>query len=184
MSTILAGHVQLQDQADQARDALLRAGFPEDQISIFYVNQPGQHDLMAVGGDEPASAGAKETPLAVTEGMAAGGAVGAMVGLATSVATGPIGPAVGALVGAHVGSLFSFSKMKEAGEQEAGGGNVIEPRAAGMIISVALAKPDEEGRALDVLHQIGAHHIERAEGHIRAGDWIDFNPLSLPKPVY
>jgi hypothetical protein len=111
---------------------------------------------------------------------AAGGALGLALGAAASVVTGPVGPIVGGLVGAHVGSLFSFTKMKEPGEPEEGGENVIEPRKPGMLVAVALADSGEELRAIEVLRDLGAHHIERADGTIVAGDWVDFDPLSMP----
>lgn len=184
MSTIIAAHFQLQDEIDRARRALVDAGFPEDSISSFFVNQPGQHDLTPIGGDHSESAGARETPEGVLEGAATGGVVGAALGAATIPVTGPLGPVVGGLVGAHVGSLFSFSKMKEAGEGEQGGaGNLREPRKPGMLIGVALGQPADEGRALDLLRRLGAHHIERAEGTIAGGDWTDFDPNSMPLPV-
>jgi hypothetical protein len=116
----------------------------------------------------------------VLEGVAAGGALGMALGAATSVVTGPVGPIVGGLVGAHVGSLYSFSKMKEPGEPEEGGENTLEPRKPGMLVAVALADPAEEARVLEVLRDLGAHHIERAEGTIADGDWVDFDPLSMP----
>ena len=184
MATIVAGHFQLQDEAELARQELVRAGFPDDRISAFYLNQPGQHSMTPIGGDHDISAGAKETPKGVVEGAATGGAIGAAVGAATAIATGPAGPIVGALVGAHVGSLFSLSKMKDAGEGEEGGGNQIEPRKAGMIVAVALDAPDQEARALDVLRKLGSHHIERANGTIAAGDWSDFDPTSLPVLIH
>lgn len=170
MSTIIAGHLQLQEQIAAARQALLAAGFAEQQISAFYVSQPGQHDRYELGGDEDQSPGAKES----TQGVAAGAA--------TSIVTGPIGPIVGGLVGAHVGSLYSLSDMKEAGEPEEGSvRNERAPRKAGMMIAVALSDRDGEARALDVLHRLGADHIERAEGHIVDGDWRDFDPLTRPQ---
>ncbi|CDG84314.1 membrane protein [Janthinobacterium agaricidamnosum NBRC 102515 = DSM 9628] len=180
MSRILAGHFQLQDQIAEARAALVQAGFPDSQISAFYVNQPGQHDLHELGGDRAASPGAKETPQGISQGVAVGGAVGAAVGAATVLATGPIGPVVGALVGAHVGSLYSFNSMKERGEAEQGGENRAAPRKAGMLIAVALHGAADRQRALDVLHQLGAEHIEEAQGTIANGDWSDFNPLTTP----
>lgn len=180
MSTIIAGHFQIQDEVDLARRELVNAGFPEERISGFFVNQPGQHDLTAIGGDNVLSPGAKETPLGVMEGAATGGAVGLAIGAATSPVTGPIGPIVGGLVGAHVGSLFSFSKMKEAGEREEGDENRIEPRKPGMLLAVELSGQEDEARALDVLRRVGAHHIERAEGTVQDGDWVDFDPLSTP----
>ena len=186
MSTIVAGHFQLQDQIEHARNELMRAGFAEDRISSFFLNQPGQHDLTAIGGDHLVSPGAAESPLGVVEGAATGGAVGAAIGLATAVVTGPVGPVVGGLVGAHVGSLFSLSKMKEAGEHEQGGtgDNRFEPRKPGMLVAVAADLPGDEEKALDVLHRLGSDHIERAHGTIENGDWTDFDPLSLPVLIH
>jgi hypothetical protein len=183
MSTIIAGHFQLQDEIDQAHNELVGAGFAEERISAFFVNQPGQHDMTPIGGDHLQSAGAKETPIGVLEGTAAGGAIGLALGAATSLVTGPVGPIVGGLVGAHVGSLYSFHKMKESGEAEEGNENLVEPRKPGMLIAVALDDPAQEGRVLEVLRDLGAHHIERAEGSIVAGDWVDFDPLSCPSLI-
>jgi hypothetical protein len=184
MSIIIAGHFQLQDEVEQAREALLGAGFRDERISVFYLNQPGQHNLTPIGGDEFTSPGARETPVGVIEGAATGGAVGLAVGAATSPVTGPLGPIVGGLVGAHIGSLFSFSKMKDAGETEEGGTeNTAEPRKAGMLIAVAFDDPADEGRAVDLLRKLGAHHIERAKGNIVNGDWADFDPTSMPDVI-
>ncbi|KHA76552.1 membrane protein [Janthinobacterium lividum] len=184
MSRIIAGHFQLQEQIDVARVALNQAGFSDSRISAFFVNQPGQHDLHALGGDRDMSPGAKETPEGVVEGVAVGAAVGAGIGAVTTLATGPLGPVVGALVGAHVGSLYSFNKMKDAGEAEkngeSNGENRRQPRHPGMLIAVALGGLDERERALEALHRLGAEHIEEAEGTIANGDWHDFDPLSIP----
>jgi hypothetical protein len=183
MSIIVAAHFQLQDETDRARRELVGAGFRDDRISAFYLGQPGQHDLTPIGGDNITSPGAKETPEGVAAGAATGGAVGAAIGAATTPLTGPLGVVVGGLVGAHVGSLYSFSKMKDAGESEEGGENRAKPREAGMLVAVAVDNPGDEQRALEVLRDLGAHHIERAEGLIENGDWVDFNPNSMPVPI-
>jgi hypothetical protein len=184
MSTIIAGHFQLQEEVDRARRELVNAGFGTDRISAFFVNQPGQHDMTPIGGDHLQSAGAKETPIGVIEGTSVGGMVGVAVGAATSVVTGPAGPIVGGLVGAHVGSLFSLSKMKDGGEAEAGGENQAEPRPTGMLLAVAIDDDAGERRVLEVLRDLGAHHIERAQGSIVNGDWVDFDPLSMPAMIH
>jgi hypothetical protein len=91
---------------------------------------------------------------------------------------------VGGLVGAHLGSLFSFSKMKDAGEPEAGGRAPLENRPAGMLIAVAFDDPGREQLAIDALRRLGAHHIERAQGNIVDGDWADFDPSSAPDMIH
>ncbi|MBV7536506.1 hypothetical protein KW842_12090 [Duganella sp. sic0402] len=183
MSTIIAAHFQLQDEIADARLALLGAGFAAARISSFYVNPPGQHDLHELGGDHDKSPGAKESDEGVLQGGAAGAIAGAVAGAATIPVTGPVGPVVGALVGAHVGSLYSLNKMKERGEPDEDGSNVHPPRKAGMMIAVAVEEPGQEARALEILRQLGARDIERAEGSITGGDWRDFDPNSLPVPA-
>jgi hypothetical protein len=180
MSMIIAGHFQLQEDVERARRALLDAGFASERISGFYLSQPGQHDQTPIGGDHIQSPGAKETPEGLAKGATAGAAVGAVAGAATAPVTGPLGPIVGGLVGAHVGSLFSFSKMKEAGEREEGGRAPVENRHAGMLVAVAFDDTGLEGKAVDVLRGLGATQIERARGNIVDGDWADFDPGSAP----
>ncbi|MFC5550448.1 hypothetical protein [Massilia aerilata] len=180
MSMIIAGHFQLQEEVEQARRALLDAGFASERISRFYLSQPGQHDQTPIGGDHIQSPGAKETPEGLAQGAATGAAVGAVAGAATAPVTGPLGTIVGGLVGAHVGSLFSFSKMKEAGEREEGGRAPVENRHAGMLVAVAFDDTGLEGKAVDVLRGLGATQIERARGNIVDGDWADFDPGSAP----
>jgi len=180
MSMIIAGHFQLQDDIARARRALLDAGFAGERISGFYLSQPGQHDQTPIGGDHIQSPGARESPEGVVQGASAGAVVGAAAGAATIPVTGPLGPVVGGLVGAHVGSLFSFSKMKEAGEREEGGRAPVENRHAGMLIAVAFDDPGMEAQAVDLLRGLGATQIERARGNIVDGDWADFDPGSTP----
>jgi hypothetical protein len=184
MSTIIAGHFQLQDEVERARRALVDAGFPGERVSAFYLSQPGQHDLTPIGGDNQQSPGAKESPRGLAQGSAAGAAVGVAVGAATAPITGPAGPIVGGLLGAHVGSLFSFSKMKEAGEPEEGGRAPLENRPAGMVVAVAFDDARQEARAVDILRGLGAHHIERARGNIVDGDWADFDPSVPPELLH
>jgi hypothetical protein len=184
MSTIIAGHFQLQDDIERARRALIDAGFSRERISDFYLSQPGQHDLTPIGGDYLHSPGAKESPTGVAEGAGVGAAVGMVAGAVTAPVTGPLGPVVGGLLGAHLGSLFSFSKMKECGELEKGGRAPDENRPAGMLVAVAFDDPGLEQRAVGLLRDLGAHHIERAKGNIVDGDWADFDPASVPDIIH
>jgi hypothetical protein len=178
MSIIIAGHFQLQDDVERARQALVDAGFDPGRTSGFYVNQPGQHDLTPIGGDHIISPGAEDSPTGVVEGAGTGAAVGVAVGAATSPVTGPLGPAVGGLLGAHLGTLFSFSKMKDPTEE-----GHHPPRVAGMLAAVAFDDPADQARAVDIFRKLGAHHIERAQGNIVDGDWADFDPNSEPEVI-
>lgn len=183
MSTIIAGHFQTQEDVDVARRALGEAGFAQDRISDFYLSQPGQHDMTPIGGDHMQSPGAKEAPIGLAQGSATGGAVGAVLGAVTSPVTGPAGPIVGGLLGAHVGSLFSFSRMKDAGEAEEGGAAPREVRKAGMLVAVAFDDAGLERQAVELLRRYGAFQIERARGNIVNGDWADFDASSPPEVI-
>jgi hypothetical protein len=186
MSHIIAGHFQTQDEIAGARAALQNAGFGAEDISAFYANPQGQHDVHPLGGDHDDSPGAKESSEGVVQGGSAGAVAGAVAGSAAIPVAGPLGPVVGALVGAHVGSLFSLSKMKDAGEPEEGregDENMVPPRKSGMMIAVAVADDGQAQRALELLRGLGATALERAEGTISAGDWRDFDPTSRPVPA-
>ena len=78
MSHIIAGQFQIQDEIATARAALQAAGFADEDISAFYVNPQGQHDVHELGGDHDKSPGAKESD----EGVVQGGAGGAVAGAA------------------------------------------------------------------------------------------------------
>jgi hypothetical protein len=176
MSTIIAGHFQLQETALDVCEAFKAAGVDAGRICTFYNNPPGQHAVIPTGGDRIASPGAKDTPEGVAKGELTGAAIGAAVGAATIPVTGPVGPVLGGLVGAHVGSLYSFSELEDKDATE------TPPRQAGMMVAVA-AKDGDEARILDLMRQQGAEKIERAEGIIENGDWKNFDPLSVPQFV-
>ena len=185
MAHIIAGRFEQQEQVQSAIEQLLSAGFPRDQISSFYVNPPGQHDLYPIGGDRDISPGAKESGDGVVRGVAAGGAIGAIgagIGMVGAGVAGPVGPLIGALVGAHLGSLVGgLSEMKEQGESEQSSDeNAAPQRKSGMLIAVGIPDDAKEADAIDVLRTLGADQIERADGSITEGSWEDFNPLSPP----
>ncbi len=176
MSTIIAGHFQLQETALDVCAAFKAAGFDAGRVSTFFNNPPGQHNVIPTGGDRAQSPGAKQTPEAVAKGEVTGAAVGAALGAATIPLTGPVGPVLGGLVGAHVGSLYSFSEMKEKSESGPA------PRHSGMMVAVAVEQ-EQEARAIELMRQQGAEKVERAQGIIENGDWKDFDPLSVPQYV-
>ncbi|HEY0844768.1 MAG TPA: hypothetical protein VGE12_05345 [Noviherbaspirillum sp.] len=183
MTTIIAGRMQQQSAVEDTMEELERAGFVRDRLASFYVNPPGQHDAYPIGGDHAVSRGAHETD----KGAAAGVAAGAAVGLAAAPFLGPVGVATGSLVGAHVGGLVGgLSKMKDRGETGEHGedaDNAVPPRKAGLMLAVAVGDSDQAEQAIRILRSLGATDIERAEGSIENGDWVDFDPLSTPALV-
>jgi len=191
MSHIVAGRFQLQDQAREAMAALTGAGFTRERVTSFYVNPPGQHSLFNVGGDADNSPGAHQAPHGSLVGAGAGGAVGAL-GAATALAALPfVGPAaavvavgvatgVGAYAGSLVGTLSSLGEPVEAGTRDAAEKAEHEAsplRRAGMMVAVAIEGEPAEDDAIRVLRSQGAVDIERSEGTIADGHWVDFDPL-------
>jgi hypothetical protein len=180
MATIIAGRLEQQSAVEDTMEELMRDGFSRERIASFYVNPPGQHDAYPIGGDHAVSQGAHETG----KGAEAGIAAGAVAGLAAAPFLGPLGPVTGGLLGAHVGGLVgSLSKMKERGETGEHGedaDNVAPLRRAGLMVAVAVGGDGEADRAVRILHTLGVAQIERAEGTIENGDWIDFDPVSPP----
>jgi len=174
MATILAGRLQLQEEVQAAIADLQDAGFAAGRIASFYVNPPGQHDMHPAGGDRPNSPGAEDTGKGAGAGIGAGGAVGAAVGAVATPVLGPVAPLTGAAVGAYAGSLMgAVSRTHEVGQ-------IPDVRQAGMLVAVAAGDAEEEQRAADTLRRSGAFDLERAKGQIIDGEWIDFDPLSLP----
>ncbi len=178
MSSIIAARFAVQDAVAAARAEILRAGFPEDHVSSFYVSPPGQHDMTPLGGDEMESPGT-HSGAGVTDGALTGGAIGAAAGLAGVAVVGPLAPLVGALIGAHVGNLTGpLSETDENGDAAA-----PPYRRSGMMLAVSADTAEEEQRIIDVLRALDAQDIERAEGTVIDGDWQDFNPLQAPRLV-
>jgi hypothetical protein len=166
MATIIAGRFEQQAQVQDAVGALLNAGFTEDKITSFYVNPPGQHDAYPIGGDREISPGAEETP----KGAVTGGVVGAAIGVAATPIAGPAGPALGAYVGSLVGSLTETHEKDES----------PPVRPSGMLVGVSVPDGPHEAHAIYVLRQVEARDLERAEGTIENGDWVDFDPVTPP----
>lgn len=183
MTTIIAGRLQQQSAVEDTIEELVRAGFARDRIASFYVNPPGQHDAYPIGGDQAVSAGAKETD----KGAALGVAAGAAAGFAAAPFLGPVGAVTGGLLGAHVGGLVgSLSEMKEkgeTGEHAEDVDNVAPLRHAGLLVAAAIDNGDQEDGVVRIFRTMGATDIERAEGRIENGDWVDFDPVSPPALV-
>lgn len=110
MSTLIAGRFNQQSQAEIASTELLRCGFLSRDLSLFYVNPQGQHDIHPIGGDEDESAGTHHASSGAVIGAAGGIGVGTLVGVATLPVLGPAGPLLGAAVGAYTGSLVGALK--------------------------------------------------------------------------
>jgi hypothetical protein len=191
MTPIIAGRFDQQTQAEQAANALKREGFAEDDITLFYVNPPGQHGTFPIGGDREASPGATHAHSGAVKGAAVGTAVGLGVGLAAAPLVGPAAAVVGA--GAYAGSLLgalgnteeepSRDEVEPRAESVARQpvAEMVRPvRAAGMMVAVRAPEFARRVAAVNALRAAGALDIERSDGTWQEGQWVDFNPLKPP----
>ncbi len=181
MTTIIAGRFQTFDQAEEVAKALVNADFKQEDVSVFYVNPPGQHDATPIGGDHvDADPGAKESSNQAGTGAAAGGAIGLALGIAAT-AIPVVGPAVAvaaAGVGAYTGSLAGG--LSGAGESDE---LAPVPRRSGILVAVCGSDDHASQRAIEVLGAEGAEDIEVADGTWRDGQWIDFDPVAPPRLI-
>lgn len=207
MKTLIVGRFVRYDQGETAAYELQQAGFSADEISLFYINPQGQHDLHPLGGDEDESAGTHHAGSRAVAGAAGGGGIGGLIGLATLPVLGPAGPLLGAAVGAYTGSLVgALGGMKRSEEpaveiaaRNANNLPAPEPairhdaeisptsdagevaaRQSGVMLAVAVATPEQRADAETILGRY-AYQIQQSEGDLRNGDWIDFDPLSTPE---
>jgi hypothetical protein len=190
MKTIIAGRFQRQDEAEQAVEELVLSGFASGQVTSFFVNPAGQHDLFAIGGDEDESPGTHDASSGVASGAAVGGGVGLAVGLATLPVLGP-GAAVAAIgVAAYTGSLVgALGRMgaasgpdHEASRMQSELDDAVR-RKSGMLVAVCAPTLALQATAIRILSAREAVDVEQAEGTFTEGQWVDFNPLTPMTPI-
>jgi hypothetical protein len=193
MTPIIAGRFEQTSQAEAAAAALHRGGFSEDDVSVFFVNPPGQHAIYPIGGDRDSSPGATHAQSGALKGAAVGSAVGAGVGLAASPLLGPAAIFAAAGAGAYAGSLVgALGDLEEKPAAEADGllGEpvvIADPatdaapvRSGGMFVAVRAVEFAKRVDAANILRTEGARDVERADGTWQEGKWTDFDPLKAP----
>jgi hypothetical protein len=172
MSLIVAARFTTFPAAEDAAQRLFNAGFVEEDVTLFFVNPPGQH-----AGDNNTDADAREAPKGAEIGVTIGAVVGAMVGVGIFAAfSAPlIVTLVAAGVCAYIGSLVgAMLRMREAGNEET--------RDSGVLVAVHVS-PESQLDAARVLREAGGAAIERATGRWQQGRWADFDPLKPPVPL-
>lgn len=194
MARILAGRFETIAPAERAARALLRAGFTPDDVSIFHVNAPGQHHVLALGGDEDADPEAE--PARATSVIGAGvgalvlGALGWLVGRYLVPTWGGWVGLLGAFVGAYLGSFYgamaglSWKARRNRTYRPAADDSTYSPRKAGIVVAMHLREIGSvrAGNALRTLGLLGARDIEITEGRWDHG-WSDFDPVREPRRV-
>lgn len=184
MSLIVAGRFTSFPQAERASQALFEHGFVQEDVTLFFVNPPGQHARFPIGGDVSTDPGAREAPKGAAKGVALGAVVGAVVGVAVFVLAGApmLVSIISAGVGAYVGSMIgAMSHTRRTLEQHHGRERFVdrEARDAGVLVAVHVDAATQEN-ASRVLRDAGALDIERASGRWRDGRWADFDPTRAP----
>ncbi|SIT38617.1 conserved hypothetical protein [Paraburkholderia piptadeniae] len=172
MSLIVAARFTTFPAAEDAAQRLFNAGFVEEDVTLFFVNPPGQH-----GGDTGTDADSREAPKGAEIGVTIGAVVGAMVGVGIFAAFSapPIVSLAAAGVSAYVGSLAgAMVSTREASNEEI--------RDSGVLVAVHVS-PDSQWEAARVLRDAGGAAIERATGRWQQGRWADFDPLRQPVPL-
>ena len=146
------------EDADAAAQALQRAGYPADQISV--VQGPAGTPPAISASDTKTGQGAAT---GVVAGAVIGGAIGlgalALTGIGAVLAAGPImaalaGTVAGGAVGALVGSLAGLGVPKEQAEQYE-----AAVRAGGILVAVRADDEAEAGQASDLLRQHNARDV-------------------------
>ena len=186
MSLIVAGRFHTFDKAEQAAAQLFTRGFLEEDVSLFYVNPPGQHAIFPVGGDVDVDRSMRPAQKGAGGGVVVGAVIGAGVGAAIVAATHMsalvfvIASAVGAYIGSFIGAMGTTRHAKDDPPLAASHREDQQPvRESGVLLAVHVT--DETRRmAEDVLRDAGALEVERASGRWQRGKWADFNPVSAP----
>ena len=208
MKTLIVGRFARYDQGETAVNAFQQAGFSVNEMSLFYINPLGQHDLHSLGGDEDESAGTHDAGASAVAGAVGGVGVGSLLGLVALPVLGPVGPLLGAAVGAYTGSFIgALGGMKQSEEaateitadnpknlppaesailrdaeidSTASDATEVSPRQPGVMLAVAVATAEQRADAETIMGRY-AFQTEQSQGDLRNGDWIDFDPLATPE---
>ncbi len=184
MSLIVAGRFTTFPDAEAAANRLFAAGFVHEDVTLFFVNPPGQHARFPIGGDQyadPEAAGA-------SKGASKGGAIGAVVGAAIGVAlvsafSSPfLVLVIAAGVGAYLGSLMGAMHETRGGGKEPEREVAHAARGSGVLVAVHVS-PDNQAEAARVLREAGSLEVERAHGRWQHGRWADFDPTKDVEPI-
>lgn len=175
MATIIAGRFDNFETAGKAMETLKQRSFNAEDLNIFYVGPPGQHDCFPVGGDHDADTKSTE---ADNEGLK-GAAIGAGVGLAAAAAAPAVAVVAAAVgVGAYTGALMGALQGMEENTSNKDPDNAV--RKAGVMVAVNALAENSQRIATQVLELFGAQNIEKSIGEWRHGEWTDFDPSSPP----
>src|SRR5579871_976665 len=165
-NTAVFGIYRDRSETEQAVDALVRAGFRTEDISVLLPENAGtkdfaheKHTKAPEGATTGAGAGAV---IGGTLGLLAGIGALAIPGLGPFIAAGPImaalaGIGTGGVVGGIIGALVGMGIPEYEAKRYEG---II--KEGGILISVHCDNSDWVGRAKEILERTGAHDISSA----------------------
>ncbi|RZT39570.1 hypothetical protein [Cupriavidus agavae] len=187
MSTIIAGRFDTFARAETTATRLLAKGVRQDDLTMFYVNPPGQHGTYPIGGDEAVDPGARKAGKGAGRGIMIGAALGAGIGICLAAALrawyeAPPQPWVLVLVVAFATGLGAYAGSLMGALSLTGGQRNARVRHAGVLLAAHVSN-ENTTLVANELRQNGAKDVERAEGQWRDGQWEDFDPLVPPVPV-
>lgn len=188
MSLIIAGRFDTFAQAEAAAGELFARGFAEDDVTLFFVNPPGQHGRFPIGGDVAVDAGTRKAGAGAGRGIVFGAIAGAVIGavalalMQASVLVLALATGLGAYLGSLVGALSMTRDPDRVSNAPDPSRQVKTERDAGVLLAVHV-NPDTRETAAEVLRQAGAKDVERAYGRWSEGRWVDFDPLAPPVPA-
>ena len=100
---------------------------------------------------------------------------------------GPVAVLVAGGIGAYTGSLIGAmkktdkdSEVDEMAEETPLKEDQLTERHAGMHVAVKVTG-DNRKEAIMVLRRHGADELEEAQGELKSGEWVDFDPREAVK---
>jgi hypothetical protein len=191
MARIVAGRLDTEQEIEGARRGLAAIGVPLELIASFQVVDAGRHDLHPIGGDADHDRGTLHSSGGAWLGIAAGALAGAVLAgtlnwilVQSTWSFTLFWIAAGAGVGAYFGSLAGALLMtRDPDAREASPREPVSRRGGPMIA----AQVGEDARlrveVCSLMTRLGADRVEEAEGTIRGGEWVDFDPRLSPQPI-
>ncbi len=178
MSLIVAGRFDTFAEAQKAAQILFAHGFKEEDVTLFFVNPPGQHDPLVGSGAQVADRGSKSISKGAGMGLILGAALGASIGAILCAVFGfpLLLTLIAALVGAYLGSLMGAMAKTLTSTQERTSAKIHQ---SGVLIAIHVTV-NNQADATAVLRQANAKDIERAHGRWENGQWSNFDPLKTP----
>lgn len=181
MSLIVAARFDTFDAAQAAARALFGKGYAPEAVSIFFVNQPGEHARHPLGGDRRNDPSAEHSPKGAWMGAVLIGVAGLVFGLIALYGFGASGIVVviATGIGAYLGSLLGALLATRARPERRHRGVPTERRHAGVLTAVRVTM-ESEAMAAQTLRDMGGRDVEQATGRWEDGNWVDFDPVSSP----